>query len=104
MAIKNNHKRFISIFILMLFIFQNAWAVEQSYRMVCPIIEAGSEKQSVNHEHKNCVECCHINTSLVTVLQSNFYDYLSKDNFYRHYTFIQFYSVFIQPPLPPPIV
>lgn len=111
MRTTNSYKRVTLILIFMLFIFQNAWAIEQTYLMICQNFETKQEQSQLEnekhtevHDDEQCADCCHLNTSLVTVLQTNFSNHLLTNNHYSHSAFNQFYSIFIQPPLPPPIV
>jgi len=112
MRLKNNQRRFALILIFMLFIFQNAWAIEQTYLTLCNItqsaltddIHVDNETDLSEHEHTQCADCCHLNTNLVTILQLNYFNYLLPNKRFQLSLSKQFHSVYHQPPLPPPIV
>jgi len=104
--------RFIHVLILVLFLFQNTWAMEQTFLVFCDQQETSQELEQHNHDENNatthdhsiCNDCCHITSPLVGITQSS-----NSNNFYseQHYNKIvknNFQSINKEPSTPPPIV
>jgi hypothetical protein len=97
----------------MLFIFQNAWAVEKTFQLMCKTtqmsmekIEMGGNKISKNQmdQHEQCPDCCEMHASFEQLTNALNLDNLPINKFFKNSSFEQIYFIFNQPLLPPPIV
>jgi len=98
--------RFVHILILLLVLFQNSWAMEQTYRTVCDNFETshGLEVSEQNNtaEHKH--HCNHRGSPIVGIIQLNVETNITLDHFYPEIPSKHLHSISNKPAIPPPIV
>ncbi|MFV1985135.1 MAG: hypothetical protein ACC657_16420 [Thiohalomonadales bacterium] len=104
----NKNKLITLILIFMLFVFQNTWAIEQTYLMLCQTTQdsmgkAPMAKEKMPMANEQCPDCCDMYASYEQLTTEFNLDNLPTSKTFKAFSFEQFYSIFNQPPLPPPI-
>jgi len=108
--------RFIHILILLLVFFQNAWAMEQTYRSVCDSIESSHETsieleheielvaQDINSPTEHQHQCNHMGTPLIGLIQIIDETNIDLNHYYPEIPSKHLHSITNKPAIPPPIV
>lgn len=104
--------KLVHILILVLVLFQNSWAMEQTYLVFCENTNTGqellqhdhdSDTTEHDHDHDMCDNCCHMSSPLVGITQINLRKDFTAGSAYRRTSIKHFHSITIQPPIRPPI-
>lgn len=91
--------------------FQNAWAMEQTFLVFCDGQETSQEieqhdhdeNSTTEHDHSVCNNCCHLSTPLVVINEfSNTNNYFSAQQ-YDILVLNNLKSILNKPSTPPPI-
>jgi len=104
--------RLIYILILTLFLFQNAWAMEQTYLVFCDQQEINQEVEQhshddntpAEHDHTLCNDCCHLSSPLVGITQITNLNTAHSNQQYDKLVLNNLHSIVNKPSTPPPII
>ena len=104
--------RLVYILILTLFLFQNAWAMEQTYLVFCESQEISQEVEphthdeetTTEHDHSICKNCCHLSSSFVGIAQISLFNDIQPESQYNLFVINKHNSISNKPVTPPPIV
>jgi len=110
--LKHMKSHLVHILILTLFLFQNVWAMEQTYLVFCETVEnaqeleqhAHDEDTPTEHDHGFCTDCCHLSTSFVGITENLIVDTTQFNQQYNLFVKIKHLSIYNKPIIPPPIV
>jgi len=104
--------RFVHILILTLFLFQNAWAMEQTYLVFCETQDitqevehhSHDEEHPAEHDHGICNDCCHLSTSFVGITENPLSINTHYEQDFTIFVTKKLYSIYSKPVIPPPII
>ena len=104
--------RLVHILILTLFLFQNAWAMEQTYLVFCDSHEIAQEVEPHSHDEQSPAEhkhgtthhCGHLSGSIVGITPSSIKNEVHSGHHYNVFVTNKLHSITNEPTQRPPIV
>ncbi len=103
--------RIAHVLIITLFMFQNAWAMEQTFLVFCESQEIShdinqhtdDEGISADHDHGVCNDCCHLYASVIGITETPSLSNIHSNQQYTNFVKNKHHSIDNKPVIPPPI-